>query len=467
MLENILYLSSELTLVLGMLFLLFERVFKEGSYRSYFKVTRIFVALSMCFAVLFYNKTISEAFLSANSLTALMYFITGVLTLIVLYVSEKYYMEHFNLNGFAFCFPVLVASLCLNIMLQAENMALLCLVMSLFVVAQYFLLSANREYEDLYRIGKNYLKIALILTVLFGISVLVFLPDDASYFKTAEFLTLSSKVCYIAVIGSVLLLIFFLLGLAPLHFGLTDYVSVEVLPVYSYLNLVPMLPLWFVLVKLNEKVFFSFDVQFRRIYLLFGVLSVLFSGIGANATRLIKKTFSYLRLYFSGVALIMLSALNADSATLSFIYIEISVLILLGLNIGLYAFRSNGEYLNNLGMLTGLGRSKPHASFIFVFFLLAAVCLLPFSGVFVFIQSLNLAVYSKCLIFVVLVGLLMLLPAHLRFVRTIYFEPKTQFYDRTDGGIYFVWIFVLLLLLLCFFSPEVLNWQRYLMEAFL
>ena len=248
------------------------------------------------------------------------------------------------------------------------------------------------------------------------------------------------------------------LGVAPFHFWTADVFGAAILPVGSYLMIVPVFAYYAAFVQLSVgplAVHFDF---LKPAFYAFSLISIFIGAIGANGEINLRRIMAYSRIFVLGIVLLLLSSITEISIFSSFIYLFVSMLALGGVFAACYALKNKGDYLRRLNELSGLAESKPFiaaAMLIFMVSLLGFPPLLGFLGM-VFIVD-NLVAYQDYVsIFVIMLGIVILAAAYLRVIKTFYFDVKRSNFDRADRGIYFMLLLILAVILVFVLSPKYL-----------
>jgi len=458
MIENILYTLTETSLLAGIAFLFLKMFISKSQESSSFKIAQMFVVFSLASAVLFYNKGILPQYFETSSFSTLAYGISCILVLVWLLLASKWFLNTKEQSSTYFCILALSALLCFSLILKAAHFGVLLASLSFLSVIQYCLFRLSKQNEDLYHAARRYGLISLIFLSLFGFSVFL-LVGNLSYTQAAMYITEISPLFKMLIILGILCGIFFFLNIAPFHFWLTDTISPLVLPVATYFNIVSQIALWGLFFKLQTTFFQSLNENLQRVYFAFGVLSIILGIVGANASRFLRKIFASISLYQAGVILLFISTLKENLTSSCFIYLELYLFVLLGVYICFYAFKINGEYPVNLNLLKGVSSSKPYVSATFLFDCVTLLGLPPLTYFMMQFMLLTEIAQHPLIIYIILFGLLSLLPVYLKIIETIFFLKKEQNFDRVDFSFYIYLLIHTVLLIIFMFKPQILLLQ--------
>ena len=459
MLEKILYTLPETSLIAGVVFLLKTMIFEKKLNRTCFEIAKIFVFISAASSVLFYNKGILPQYLSVTPFSTLSYVVTCVFALVWLALSSKWFLSTKSSFGSYFCVLALSSLFCLSIIVKAVHFGILLGAFTGLALCGYLFFRFSKQSEELYHTARRYTVISLVFLLMFAFSVFLLGKNHQLFFEAASYLTEVSPLLKMFIVMGILCTLFFFLSVAPFHFWLSDASSPLVLPVATYFNLVCPMALWSLMFKLHHIVFTPLADHLKSVYFAFGVLSVVFAAIGANAGRFLRKIFTSISLYQTGVVLLVLSTFKDGLINISFIYIELYLFVLLGVYICFYAFKINGEYPLNLNLLKGASSARPYITAAFVLMTVALMGLPPLSYFMMQFVLLGEVAKFPLIVYISLFGLLALLPVYLKMIETVSFLKREQNFDRVDFGVYIYLLLHVLLLLVFAVRPQILLMQ--------
>lgn len=449
-----LYVLSEFSLLAGALLILFGALFTHPSQRFCFSVAKTSVVLSALFAVLFYNKVLLQNYFIISVGTTLVFALTCALTLVCFILASKWFALHKDYAAHWFCFDILLLLFSLKLMMQTTHLGILFCCTVLFCFLQIALFAISRPSEELYHTGRKYFFVSLIFIALFSAVLLCLKGQNMQYDAIGEYLLTSSSNINAFISSGILCVLLFLLGAAPFHFWRTDRIAPLILPVATYFELIPVLPIWVLFFKLTNTLLVGFAENLHNVLFVFGLLSILVGIIGANASRFITKIFTSAGLYQTGVILLIFSTLKPNVFPFCLMYTELYLYILLGIYICLYAIKSGGEHLNNLSMIRGLFTLQPYVSGTFVFLVMTLIGLPPLLLLLSqFMMFMTVAKYPL-VIYITLFGAVMFVPVFLKIIQTVCFTPREKNFDRPDFAIYAGLLIYFLLFLMMNIKPH-------------
>ena len=111
-------------------------------------------------------------------------------------------------------------------------------------------------------------------------------------------------------------------------------------------------------------------------------------------------------------------------------------------------------------MLKGVKSARPYISAAFVLLVFVLSGLPPMAYFIAQFFMLAEIVKFPMIVYIVLFGLLALLPVYLKIIQTVSFLPREKSFDRVDFGIYVYVLLHLSILMLLMFKPQILMLQR-------
>ena len=465
MLENILYILSECSLIAGALLLPVRALFGGLTQRFCFSVSKTAIVLSALFAVLFYNKSFLDTYFSVSAGTTIVFVLTAVSAFIWLIWASKWFGTHKDHHALWFCVSALMLLLCLKLISQTTHLGVLFVLAALLFFFQYVLFSISRQSEELYHTGRKYLLISALMMGLFAAVLFVLKDQNWQYEALGDYLVQAPQNVRVFALAGIFCILFFMLGAAPFNFWLADRIAPLVMPVAMYFVLIPVLMLWVLFFRLNNTLLIGFAEHISGIYLVFGFISVLFGVVGANASRFVKKIFASVGLYQTGVLLLVASTMKPNVFPASMIYMELYLYVLLGIYICLYAIKTSGEYANNLSAFKGLASVRPYIGGAFVFLVLMLIGLPPFVLFLTQFTMLMTVAKYPLIVYTVLLGCVMMAPVYLKIVQTVCFLPREKNFDRADFITYVGLIVYFVLLVFISVKPQYILFQETILSA--
>lgn len=431
---------------------------QEKTSKTFFSLAQVFLLASMACSVLFYNKSAFPLIWQNTSFNTLFKSFAGLLAWAWFYLSSKWFLNK-NRPSFKFytiCFALLF---CFDILASSSSFLTLCVVFPLISLFYYLLVLQHWDTSRVEKTARLYLLCAVIFTLLLwgGTAILYHFSgafDYASvkaFFSRPEFRRPEILAAVLMVIASFM----FMMALVPFHNWFIGFVSSAVLPVCGFITLVP--PLIYIcafmnLMSLGLQPFVTFAAPVLGI---FAFLSVIVGALSANGEKNIRRLFAFLSVYCFGTALIGLFAFSDKAQIASFAYIVIALLSFAGIYTVFLGMKSKGEYLSDVADIGGLYHNRPYMSAALLVFMFSLIGLAPTLGFFGYLSIVNNLVSggewgAAVLLFI---SLLFVAGACLQIVRTVYFEPPANKFDRTDKAIYICLFINMLLILISLLNP--------------
>ena len=261
-----------------------------------------------------------------------------------------------------------------------------------------------------------------------------------------------------AAVGMLVVVFVFLLGLAPLHFCITEISGKTILPVFAYFLLVPLCAVWGGFIQINVNMLSPVSGYLRLFYMSVALLSVGIGAIGACSGQNIRKIFAYSSVFHLGIILLTIRKFTLNSISSGFVYLLVYLLAIYGICICLFGLKRKGEYLFMLGEFEGAAQKKPYISAMMLIFMFSLLGLPPFSGFLGLFSFLNyLALHHHFYQLLYLLSMMGVIAyAYLQIVHAMYFEERRTLFDKTDGSIYAALLLNAVLMIAIMLQPQYL-----------
>ena len=459
MFENLLYALTEITILIGILSIFLNALISKSTSNRSFQIAKSTVLISAFFAVLFYNKSFCPEYFQNSAYIVLSYVLTTFLIYIWLSLSAKSRLALKDISQTKLCENALSTLLFISLFMKSHHFGAMLLSLSGIIYFQFLLFRLSKPSEELYHTGRRYGIISVFLLLLMSVSIYLLGKGNLFYSNAAESLVMTSPLIKMTVVVGILCMFLFLIGAAPFHFWLADSISPVVLPVATYFSIVPLLAFWSVFFSLNTQFFSISTDRLSQIYFGFGALSVICGALGANSSRFLRKIFAFIGLYHTGVLLLLMSALTLESLSSCYIYVEIYLILMLGVYICFYTFKTNGTYVSTINDLEGMSSMRPYVSAAFLFLILSLTGLPPLMGFVMQYAALSRLGDNAVCIYLILGGAFALLPVFLKIIQSIYILPRKATFDRVDAGLYIYLLIYMAFVLTLMLKPNILLFQ--------
>lgn len=453
----------ELSILLGLLIMFVVNfIRKSNTPKTFFTLSKITLFFTLLGTVVFYNQSWYPTVFENTPYTSLFKSIIYLLTLAWAYLSCKWFLNK-NIPSFSYYGLILLSVLGMSLAISALNFwALFICLQGTFLLNWFLIRIGDEDEEEKHQASNRFLGFAVFFALLFaaGCGLLYMRTGDLEYADIYSHFSHTSKLIWIdyAAAGMILAAMIFMLGLVPFHFWYIDVIGVAVLPVSGFLSIIPLFAYVACITDVVLNAFFPVWNVFKPVVVIFGVMSVGFGVIGANAEQNMRRLFGFSSLYHLGIIILCLSAFDDNSVLSSFIYMLVYVLAMSGIYTGFFGMRSKGMYLSKLDEVSGLSAMRPYISAAFLVFLISLIStppLLGFLGKLSVVNNLVIQGEYEIILFVLL-AVLMLAYAYLKVIKALYFDERTNSFDRVDKGVYICLTVNLILVLISILNPKYL-----------
>lgn len=459
MIESLIYFSPLLFLLVAILILIFSEHEEDEQYYC-FKFSRIMLLLSFLLAVIFYNKPRIAGLSVGTGFVLLFQTFLYIQCFALLYLSRKWFAAMRRL-AYVFCGCLFMALLFGNLLVASTNLVLTVVSLIMLMVGNYILLADS----DMLKENKLGVHIYLFLIVASGILLSIATGMFYHWCGVLDYEVLHTYIelhkdevqVYMAV-AAIVVPFLFMLGLAPLHFCITETLGKISLPVFTYLLLVPITAVWGGFIHLNVNALSPLLPEFRLFYIAVALLSVGIGAIGANSGQNIRKIFAYASVYHVGIAFLTLRRFTLNAVNSSCVYLLAYLLAMYGICTCLFGLRKKGEYLFMRGELEGAAQKQPYLAALMTVFMFSLIGLPPFLGFLGIFSSLNyLALHHHFYqLIYLLIMILALGYAYMQVIKMLYSEERKAQFDRADRSIYAALIGNICLMLILVLFPHYL-----------
>lgn len=403
-------------------------------------------------------------------------FITVFIVFFFMYLLEDKDSEIF-LN-FEFLSIVLLCMSGILIFLSSNNLFVMYLGIELQSLATYILCCWKRFSIKSVEAGLKYFIYGSFasLILLLGISLIFLFLGTLNFNELNELIHTAKNTndsLWLLHLGLIFILVgfFFKLAVAPFHWWLVEVFEGSPDIIAFFLAIVPKLPFFFVLYRLNICMYVNFPL-YSFIFIICGLLSIIIGSILALYTIKMKKLFAYSSIVHIGYMILILGLGSKIGIFISFYYFLIYLLLTIYL-FSLYLVIKNSHKIvfSNITDLSYLKNSNKLLPLIMVASLLSLAGIPPFMGFYGKLLIFNSLISSGNYFICLLLLLLSILSCiyYLRLIRFIYFNERTIVYvvyqKNKSRYIYvflFIIIFFLLNLIFLFFQEPFLLYLMYI-----
>ncbi len=455
-------LLPEITLLLGSLIMMLTERFRSASTpKTNFTIAKVSIFLSLVLSIIFYNQSFWPEYFKNTPYTTASKVLMEILALVSCYLGCKWFLTK-NRSSLSFYLSVTISVLLLSLGISAQNLLVMLGCLDIAFLLNIVFIKLYPDAEEVSPIMHRYIMGFVIMNI-FCIMGLYLMHahgiayDFAAAKKAYSQITNPSFKEYLSVV-LIIITLFYMLGIAPFHFWFANVQAVSILPVSMFLSFIPPVAYLSILINVLYNVFYPLFGTLHLFIIGCAVLSVILGAVGANSENNLKKLFAYVSLYNLGAVLLCLADFNAKGIFTGFVCLIVYILALLGIYTVLYAFKRKGDYVAEIGNLSGSSTVLPYASASFLIFLVSLLGTPPMLG---FLGKLSIINYlivqgSYAFIGIILMATLLLAYAFLKIIKTIYFDKNESGFDRVDKGVYICLTINLFLVLMSILNPSYL-----------
>ena len=457
MLQKILYIAPELTLLAGIINIYLRHLIEEDSPKIMARIARVWLLISLFFTILLYNRSNNPVYLMDNAYTLLFKIIIFMFSYALLVISAQYFTAEKKV-ALRFYTMFLLSLIVMNIMLAAVNVLILSACVLLLMFTTHRLSEMSDEKTALTQ-NTRYLSanVVILLMLLVGTVGIYILSGGQLNYQNLNLILSEHTSSFYLYIYVVCLIIPFLysLGIAPFHSYAEDKTGKVILPVSHYIAIILPWAYWGAFIKLNIEVLPPFVNELSPAYVCFALLSIGFGAVGANARINLHRIYAFCTMYYFGTVLLLLSSFNHTAYYAAFISLLVCLLGLNGAYLVFYSLKSRNEYLSASTSLSGLAKTRPYTTAVLLISLFSLTGLPPLAG---FLGQASLAselisTQSYVSLFCVFFFLLMLAKVYLEIIKTAYFEQKIMAFDTENKLLKFYMLINIVCLFLLAFNP--------------
>ncbi|MBE6458503.1 MAG: hypothetical protein E7010_01675 [Alphaproteobacteria bacterium] len=460
MLQNWLILAPEFSLLayLPTAFLI-NHFREEKTAKTFFTVSKFFLLFSLLMTIVFYNQSPFLPWLQNSPYSTLFKTLVYLVSLAWFYLSSKWFLNK-NRSSYKFYSLAVWILFLISFLISARHLFVLSVIFPLSCLAVRSLILLHWDEEKVSKLANLYSCCATLFCLLLwcGTGFLYYSCGSVDYAIIQEVLSSANRVGIYTLLGVCFVLssILFMMAVAPFHSWFVGVLSSATLPVCGFLTLTLPIAWFFGLITLSAKSFLGLAPLLHNILLCFAIVSLFIGAFSANGQKNIRSLFSFVSIYNTGFLLFGFISFNNDSIMGVFSYELIYVLAMLGVYTVFLGLKSKSEYLSDIDKISGLSNIKPYISAAFLVFMFSLIGMPPMLGFLGRLAVANTLVLEEQWIElgILLTSILFMANAFLNVVRTIYFEPLKNSFDRTDKAIYISLFINLILVIISILNPS-------------
>ncbi|MGE5268645.1 MAG: NADH-quinone oxidoreductase subunit NuoN [Thiohalocapsa sp.] len=346
------------------------------------------------------------------------------------------YNEEHGIARFEFPVLVLLAATGMMVMISAGDLITLYLGLELQSLALYVVASFDRDSVRSTEAGLKYFLLGALASgmLLYGASLIYGFSGTTSFAGLAQLFAGHAAPSNGLIIG----LVFVVVGLAfkvsavPFHMWTPDVYEGAPTPVTAFFSVAPKIAAVALFVRFLVEPFGGLLVEWRQVIEALSVLSMILGAVAAIAQTNIKRLMAYSSIGHVGYALIGLAAASPAGIRGVLVYMAIYLFMNLGTWTVILCMRRQGQMVEAIADLSGLGRTQPGLALALGIFMFALAGIPPtagfFSKLYVFLAAIDAHLVGLAVIGVVtsVVGAFY----YLRIVKVMYFDEPVGAFDR-------------------------------------
>jgi NADH-quinone oxidoreductase subunit N len=340
-----------------------------------------------------------------------------------------------------FEYPVLIVFACLGMMMMisANDLIALYLGLELQSLSLYVIAAFRRDSTRSTEAGLKYFVLGALASglLLYGCSLIY------GFSGTTDFTLLAERIGdgHGTSVGLLVGLVFLIAGLAfkvsavPFHMWTPDVYEGAPTPVTAFFAVAPKIAAMALLLRVMLGPFEAMADEWRQIIVLISILSMALGAFAAINQRNIKRLMAYSSIGHVGYALIGLAAGGKAGVTAIALYLTIYLVMTVGTFGCILCMRRQGEMVEGIDDLAGLGRSHPRMALALMIFMFSMAGIPPLAGFFgklyIFMAAIDAGLVTLAVIGVVtsVVGAFY----YIRIIKVMYFDDPAHEFERPIG----------------------------------
>ncbi|UWI83218.1 NADH-quinone oxidoreductase subunit N [Wolbachia endosymbiont of Howardula sp.] len=378
---------------------------------------------------------------------------TGILILLLLYLSKTHYKYEVSILILLSIFGmlnVIASNSFISFYLSFELMNL-----SLYILTAY-----NKDSQYSCEAGIKYFILSILSSciMLYGISLIYGYTGKVNFSEISIFYT-NNQISYGLLFGLLFIIIAlcFKLAIAPFHIWVPDVYQGAPTIITAFFSTSPKVTLVTFLIRFLNEELISIGQNFQPIFLCCALLSVLLSSFGALHQRNMKRLLAYSSIGHVGFILASLSVFTQEGISSALIYLLIYVIT----TVGLFAFFIQIDDDDcNITHLSSMRIKSPVLAFHMSILFLSMSGLPPLAGFFAKLFVFNSLIQSGYFITSVILAISSIISCYyyLNIIKMIYFDHAVDEQINYSQTLIYVISLISLLNILCFIFLDKISW---------
>ena len=432
--DNLNLISSEIFIMISILFLLIFGVFKKNSSNiiNNLSIVFLFITLLLILNNPFENNInlFNESYI-IDYLSSFMKILTILGGIFVLIISSRY-LKLFKIFQIEYPILILCSILGMMVMISSNDLMVFYIGLELQSLSLYVLASFNRDQLKSSEAGLKYFVLSALSSglLLYGCSLIYGFSGSTNFNVISNMMNSNQY-------GLTFGIVFILVGLAfkisavPFHMWAPDVYEGSPTSVTLFFAIVPKVAALTVFIRFLYVPFINMIDQWQTIIIFLSIASMIFGAVAAIGQTNLKRLVAYSSIGHIGYALAGLSTGSNEGIQSSIVYISIYLVMNLGLFCCLFMMKRNDHYFESIEDLSGLSKNHPLLSLSLLVILFSLAGIPPLAGFFAKFYVFK-AVIEQSMYFLAIVGLLSTVIAafyYLRIIKIIYFDEAKEKYD--------------------------------------
>ena len=358
--------------------------------------------------------------------------------IVTLIMSDRF-LRREDMNRFEYPILVLFATLGMMMMISANDLISLYLGLELQSLSLYVIAAFRRDSTRSSEAGLKYFVLGALSSgmLLYGCSLIYGFAGTTEFPELAKRLAESGEVPVGLIVGLVFLIsgLAFKVSAAPFHMWTPDVYEGAPTPVTAFFAVAPKIAAMALFLRVMIGPFETMLVEWRQIIALISILSMVLGALAAINQTNIKRLMAYSSIGHVGYALIGLAAGGQAGVAAVLVYMAIYLVMNIGAFACILSMRRQGEAVETIESLAGLGESNPPMALGLLIFMFSMAGIPPLAGFFGKLYIFMAAIEAG-LIALAIIGVVSSVVAayyYVRIVKVMYFDEAEEALERPIG----------------------------------
>ena len=353
-------------------------------------------------------------------------------------------MDFFEKQGLSrFEYPVLLlfATVGMLVMISANDLMSLYMGLELLSLPLYVIAAIDRDNSRAAEAGLKYFVLGALASglLLYGASLVYGFAGTTNFDRLADALSAQQGVSAGVVVGIIFIIaaLAFKVAAVPFHMWTPDVYEGAPTPVTAFFASAPKIAAVALLVRVLAGPFGDTVAQWQQVIVLASLGSMVLGALAAIGQSNIKRLMAYSSIGHIGFALMGLAVGGESGLRGVLLYMAIYLFMNMGAFAVLISMRRDGQPVEGVDDLAGLGRTDPAMALAMAIFMFSMAGVPPLAGFFSKLYVLLPAI-EKGFWFLALVGVLSSVVSayyYLRIIKVMYFDPALPGFDARPMGL--------------------------------